>query len=113
MVLNLLTNAVEACGESGEVAVGLEPDSTGHAVVITVRDSGPGMPPEVREHMFEPFFTTKGSRGTGLGLALVKKVVDEHRGAVFVESAPGQGTTFRIALPVATGDDETVMTLPE
>ena len=70
-------------------------------MIAGVEDNGPGMPEEVRDRLFEPFFTTKGSRGTGLGLALVQKVVEEHRGQVQVESQPGQGTAFHIWLPIA------------
>jgi signal transduction histidine kinase len=106
VVLNLLTNAVEACEEGCAVEVSLGPEAGGARVRITVRDDGPGMPMEVREHIFEPFFTTKGSRGTGLGLALVHKVVEEHGGGVRVESEPGAGTAFYISLPVeADGSD--------
>ena len=106
VVLNLLTNAIEATDAGGRVTIGVTADESGRAVVVTVQDTGGGMPPEVQEHLFEPFFTTKGSRGTGLGLALVKKVIDEHRGQVAVESVAGEGTTFRIALPVLLQEEE-------
>lgn len=68
-------------------------------IEIMVRDSGCGMPQEVMDNLFKPFFTTKGERGTGLGLAQVDDTLRHHRGAVIVESKPGEGTTFRIWLP--------------
>jgi CheY-like chemotaxis protein len=69
-----------------------------------VRDSGTGIPEAMLEQVFEPFFTTKNvGRGTGLGLAMVRSLVDQHGGLVTVESEPGSGTTFSIFLPLATG----------
>jgi two-component system, cell cycle sensor histidine kinase and response regulator CckA len=75
--------------------------AAGAYVVITVRDTGEGMTPDVRAHAFEPFFTTKGTNGTGLGLSTVYGIVKQHGGAVAVESEPGRGTTFRVYLPRA------------
>jgi signal transduction histidine kinase len=103
VVLNLLTNAVEACSQGRRVEVLGAPDEAGHFYRITVQDNGPGMPPHVREHLFEPFFSTKGSRGTGLGLALVQKVVQDHNGRVEVQSQEGEGTRFEILLPLKAG----------
>lgn len=109
VVLNLLTNAVEACkaGDCVEVLGGR--DEQARMYCITVADSGPGMPPEVQAHLFEPFFSTKGSRGTGLGLALVQKVVQEHHGRVQVDSQVGKGTRFDILIPL---DAEETLTAP-
>jgi signal transduction histidine kinase len=101
-ILNLMTNAVEACKEGQSVGLTAVRDrSTGH-MVITISDTGPGMPEKVRARIFEPFFTTKGNRGTGLGLPLVKKVVEAHGGRLDLESEVGRGTTFRIVLPEIT-----------
>jgi len=100
-VLNLLTNAVEACSEGSTVSVLAAADGASGALRITVEDDGPGMPDDVKEHLFEPFFTTKGSRGTGLGLALVQKMAQEHGGSVEVDSEVGRGTAFHISIPLA------------
>ncbi|MFN0134433.1 MAG: ATP-binding protein [Phycisphaerales bacterium] len=110
-LMNLLTNAVEAV-EPGRGVVTVR--STFHApgargegspgmVEIAVIDNGPGIPKERMQRIFEPFHTTKGTRGTGLGLAVTKRIVEEHRGRIKVESAEGQGATFRILLPADSG----------
>ena len=104
VVLNLLANAVDACSEGCTVAVLAAHDGAAGQVRITVEDDGPGIPDDVKERLFEPFFTTKGSRGTGLGLALVQKVVEQHHGAVEVDSEVGRGTAFHISLPVLRGE---------
>jgi len=106
VVLNLLTNAVEACTGGGRVRLSAGIDEAANAVTISVEDDGPGIPPDVRERLFEPFYTTKGSHGTGLGLALVRKVVDEHRGGIEVESEPGHGTVFRLSFPLGADAPE-------
>ena len=67
---------------------------------ISIQDTGEGIPPEVLDKIFDPFFTTK-EQGTGLGLALVHKIIEEHQGEITVESTVGKGTTFQIALPAA------------
>jgi len=108
-VLNLLTNAIDACSQGCHVKVSVGPAAGGAAVQIAVADDGPGMPAGVRERLFEPFFTTKGSRGTGLGLPLVRKIVEEHHGRVEVSSVPGAGTTFCISIPVSADEKETVL----
>lgn len=96
-LLNLLENALQANSAGGEV--GLDTILEGDCVLIRVRDSGPGMVPEVQERLFQPFFTTR-SEGTGLGLAIVRSVVDAHGGEITVRSAPGQGSTFCVRLPL-------------
>ncbi len=99
-VLNLLQNAIDASAPGG--AVTLTVDDSGDQVRITVSDHGSGIAREHLESIFNPFFTTK-SNGTGLGLPLVSKIVDEHRGRITVSSEAGRGTTFEILLP---GDRE-------
>lgn len=96
---SITTSAIEVTAGSSGVHAGLEP---GRFVMITVRDSGTGIPAEVRERIFEPFFTTKErGRGTGLGLALVYSIVQQAGGAIRVDSAPDAGTTVALYLPAA------------
>jgi len=100
VVLNLVTNAIDAApGESGLVNVETRFDGT--SAVISVSDNGPGIPPEAHAKIFEPFHSTKGQAGTGLGLAVARKIVEEHRGHIHVESRPPEGTIMRVVLPVA------------
>jgi nitrogen-specific signal transduction histidine kinase len=96
---NLVLNAVEASPAGAEVAVTTAVRDDEHVEVI-IDDLGPGVPPEVRERVFEPYFTTKEG-GTGLGLAMVYKVVAEHGGRIEIEDRPGGGGRFRIMLPTA------------
>lgn len=100
MFLNLIINAFHAMEKGGELEICLECTRT--AARIRVKDTGKGMPEELKQHIFEPFFTTKESgQGTGLGLALVKQIVDAHRGEIKVESEEGKGTTFVILFPLS------------
>lgn len=101
VVLNLATNAAQAMPEGGRVQLELE-QADPAIVRITLRDEGPGIPPEVQARMFEPFFTTKPSgQGTGLGLAIVNNLVTSFGGRVRVESSEGTGTRACIELPLA------------
>jgi two-component system NtrC family sensor kinase len=101
VVMNLLSNALDAV-ETGKGLIRVEChyDGDNRQSVIEVSDNGIGIPPSMMKHMFELFHSTKGNRGTGLGLAVAKKIVGEHEGTIAVTSAPGQGTTFAIRLPV-------------
>ena len=97
--MNLLANAGEAVGEKGEVWI--KTWQEGGRVLVSVRDSGPGIPAENLEKVFDPFFTTKAvGKGTGLGLAITYGIVEQHRGEIKVESPQGQGACFTVALPV-------------
>ncbi|MCP4154237.1 MAG: hypothetical protein GY757_41315, partial [bacterium] len=96
MVLNLCINSIHAMPEGGELNISLARLSDGR-IEIRVSDTGVGMKQEVKDKIFEPLFTTKeDGQGTGLGLFLVKKIVEENRGTVEVQSEPSKGTTFRI-----------------
>lgn len=94
---NLIRNAIQAMPEGGRVRICTRREGA-HCVVL-VSDSGPGIPPEMQATVFEPLVTTK-STGTGLGLALCKRIVDAHGGRISVHSQPGEGATFRIDLPL-------------
>jgi len=96
IVVNLLMNAIQACARGGRVDVSLG-QSNGLAV-LEVRDNGCGMPESLRESLFEPFCSTKPD-GTGLGLWVVCRIVDELGGLIHVESEAGRGSTFRIEIP--------------
>ncbi|HET6818864.1 MAG TPA: HAMP domain-containing sensor histidine kinase [Mycobacteriales bacterium] len=97
LLLNLLSNAYQSMPEGGRVTVGA---MTGGGVArLWVTDTGEGIPKDVKERLFEPFFTTK-ARGVGLGLAVCSRVVEAHHGEISVDSTPGEGSTFRVTLPV-------------
>jgi two-component system sensor histidine kinase HydH len=99
-LLNLVTNAAQASAAGSVVTVKTRMVETGAGpgVEIAVIDRGSGIDPKHMESIFNPFFTTK-SEGVGLGLAIVSKIIDEHGGQIAVESAPGEGSVFRVYLP--------------
>ena len=97
VVVNLVRNAAQASPPGGEVDVIVESGPDG-AALIRVRDRGSGMAPDVVARLGEPFFTTK-ERGSGLGLGISRRVVDEHGGTLAIESDPGQGTEVVVTLP--------------
>jgi len=101
VLMNLLSNALDAVeAGKGLIRVECHYDAAQRQSLIEVTDNGAGIPPSMMNHMFELFHSTKGNRGTGLGLAVAKKIVDEHEGTIAVSSKPKQGTTFTIRLPV-------------
>ncbi len=97
---NLLDNAIDALGGSGTITIATHADPGQSRAIVEITDDGPGIPPEAQSRIFDAFFTTKDvGRGTGLGLATVRRiVVDRHDGALTFESKPGK-TTFRVCLP--------------
>lgn len=97
VVWNLCVNAVEAMPDGGELRVGAAA-AAGQMLAVWVSDTGAGIAPDDLSHVFEPFFSTK-PEGTGLGLALVHRIVQEHGGEIDVRSTPGLGTTFTLSLP--------------
>jgi signal transduction histidine kinase/CheY-like chemotaxis protein len=111
MILNLCLNARDAMERGGTLTIETRAllrdeldllgtgDPVQSGVCVTVRDTGIGIPPEVRKHIFEPFFSTKDEQSNGLGLAMVYAIVRRHGGAIEVESEPGHGATFEIMLP--------------
>ncbi len=101
LLVNLGNNALDALEQGGEIVLRTERSEQG--MIMEVRDSGPGMPPEIRARIFEPFFTTKPvGKGTGLGLSLVHEITQQHGGTIEVISAPGEGSRFRVFLPKET-----------
>lgn len=97
--MNLLTNAADAIEGEGVITISTEAD--GDQVTIAISDTGVGMSTEIMNQVFDPFYTTKEvGKGTGLGLSISYGIVEKHGGRIDVESVEGEGTTFRIALPV-------------
>jgi two-component system NtrC family sensor kinase len=99
--LNLLVNAIDAVEERGVITVStrsLRENGTPY-VAVSVRDTGIGIAPEQLSKVFEPFYTTKGSKGTGLGLAVVWAIVEKHNGTINIESEPGKGTVVNLRFP--------------
>jgi signal transduction histidine kinase/ActR/RegA family two-component response regulator len=100
VLVNIIYNALDAMPAGGEIRMSAQ--ETNERVILTVTDTGTGMPPEVKSRLFDPFFTTKGKAGTGMGLAVSFGIVRRHNGSIEVESELGRGTTFSISLPHAT-----------
>ena len=121
-LLNLLENAIDSIDGGGRVvvrceavsaerarqALGEEADleALGRIACLTVADNGAGVEPEDLSRIFEPFYSTKRSRGTGLGLAVTRKIVEEHGGRVLVDSEPGKGSSFHLIFPERCADEE-------
>ena len=99
-VLNLLTNALDAADGHDDGCVAVRTGRENDNAVIRITDNGPGIPDEVRDRIFDVFVSTKGERGTGLGLAVVKKIVNEHAGEVSASSPPAGGSEFKVMLPI-------------
>ena len=101
--INLFINALQAIkGCSGRITISARPDPERGQVVVTVADTGIGIGPEDLARIFDPFFTTKEvGKGTGLGLSIVFGIVEQHQGEITVESAPGQGASFILRLPLS------------
>jgi signal transduction histidine kinase len=99
-VMNLLTNALEAVpAKRGVITISTGFDAASNEAILRVSDNGPGIEAVLRDEIFGAFVSTKGQRGTGLGLAVTQKLVEEHGGTVTAESVPGEGATFTIVLP--------------
>ncbi|MBI4634389.1 MAG: PAS domain S-box protein [Deltaproteobacteria bacterium] len=105
--INILLNAMESMEGGGTIRVSLKKSGSPQAFEIGIADTGPGIPDEDRGKVFEPFFSKK-KKGTGLGLAIVHQIIEGHGGDISVESRPGQGTLFRICLPMAEAGKELV-----
>jgi len=112
--VNLIVNALDAMPDGGELTISTgrapargkmpQPGSAGEFVHVSVSDTGVGIPASIQTTIFEPFFTTKTEgKGTGLGLSSAYGIVRQHNGSIEVESAPGEGTTFRVLFPSVAG----------
>lgn len=113
--MNLVLNAVDAIPEAGEIRVSAE--AADGCARIRVSDTGHGMTSDVQRRLFDPFFSTKGVKGTGLGMSIVYGILQRHGGDIRVESAPNEGTTFHMELPLTDRCEEApapagVMTAP-
>lgn len=96
VLINLIKNAMEAMEDGGTITVTTE--ALDDQVAVSVHDTGKGIPPEILPNIFNPFFTTKKT-GTGLGLAVINKIIEDHHGSITVTSSKEKGTTFTVALP--------------
>ena len=108
-VLNVVTNAIDAVSDRetpGRVEVAAQYSAPEDLVRITVDDNGPGIAPDQMEHLFSPFVSSKKSRGTGLGLPVSQKIVQEHGGRIQVRSEPGRGCQFTLELPAMPPQDK-------
>jgi signal transduction histidine kinase len=101
VLVNLVMNAAHAMERTERRVLRLVTRSDDGRVVLTVQDTGEGMTPETRARLFTPFFTTKApGQGTGLGLSVTRRIVEEHGGEIGVDTEPGRGTSFEVRLPV-------------
>lgn len=101
VIMNLLSNALDAVTpQEGLIRIVCHYQAEQRQTVIEVIDNGSGIPEPMMKHMFELFHSTKGNRGTGIGLAVARKIVEEHEGSISVQSRVGEGTTFTLRLPV-------------
>jgi len=100
IVLNLVTNAAHAAGQLPSPRIRLHVYRSADTAIISVRDNGPGVPPEIRDRIFEPFFTTRRDHGgTGLGLALCREYAAQMQAQITLWTAPGRGSCFRVHMP--------------
>jgi PAS domain S-box-containing protein len=97
VIINLFKNAMEAMPHGGELILATQ--VKGPHLEVSISDTGQGMTPEVQANIFQPYFTTK-EKGTGLGLAICRNILEEHGGSIIADSAPGQGSTFTIQIPL-------------
>ena len=98
--LNIINNAIESAPPlTGKVEVSTRFSTAANEVCITVTDNGPGIPPDEQPKIFQAFYSTKGHKGTGLGLAAARKIIEEHNGRIVLKGKPGEGASFVIRLP--------------
>jgi nitrogen-specific signal transduction histidine kinase/ActR/RegA family two-component response regulator len=95
---NLINNALDAMPDGGRISISTMRDND--RIILTIADTGIGIPEEIRNRIFDPFFTTKGVRSTGLGMSISYNIIDRHKGTILVDSEEGIGTVFTIQFPV-------------
>jgi PAS domain S-box-containing protein len=100
-LVNIIFNAMDAMPDGGQITI--KSDQVDSFVVLSISDTGTGIPEEIQEKLFDPFFTTKASKGSGLGLSVTHGIITKHGGSIDCDSTIGKGTTFNIRLPVADG----------
>ncbi|MBW1712240.1 MAG: PAS domain-containing protein [Deltaproteobacteria bacterium] len=103
--LNIVINAAEAMNNGGRLTIRSGLSADGSSVQVELQDEGPGIPPDKMEEIFEPFYSTKSHTGNGLGLSVVKSIVDQHGGTIEVESELGQGSVFIVSLPLTPQEE--------
>lgn len=97
--INLIKNAIEAIGENGTILIELYRKNDTKEIFISIKDNGCGIPPHILKHIFEPFYTTK-TKGTGLGMMIINKIIQDHQGTINVQSKQYKGTEISINLPI-------------
>ncbi len=114
VLTNLINNALDAMPDGGRISIATRRDND--RIILTIADTGMGIPEDIRNRIFDPFFTTKGVRSTGLGMSISYNIIDRHKGTILVESEEGKGTVLTIELPVSekavTGEGECVLAAP-
>ena len=98
---NIIKNSIQACANRPDSQIHLRLYNQDQTIIISVQDNGRGIPEDQKEKIFQPHFTTK-SKGSGIGLSIVKQIVENHGGQIFFESSPNLGTTFTIVLPTTS-----------
>jgi signal transduction histidine kinase len=102
VMINLIVNSMDAMAAipSGKAVIGRAEMNGGRSAVISISDSGPGIPAEQLPHVFDPFFTTK-EQGMGIGLSIARTIVLAHEGKIWAENDAGGGAVFRVSLPLS------------
>jgi two-component system NtrC family sensor kinase len=108
--LNIILNAAQAMEGNGKLSITTTPERK--QIKVKIRDTGPGIPPEVVKNIFSPFFTTK-EKGTGLGLAISYGIIERHNGKIDVETALGKGSAFIVSLPISVDEEQVEDTKPD
>jgi two-component system NtrC family sensor kinase len=107
--LNLIINAAQAIEQQGNITISSEIDPEEEMVIITVHDTGPGIPEEIQGQLFDPFYTTKEEgKGTGLGLSVAYGIIQKHHGEITVSNGSGQGASFYIRLPLSPRTESSI-----